>query len=165
MRNIYFTFLLTFAISYISHSQITEPEDSWSGTYRMEFLDKPEQNTSPEQWYTIKKIANENSEEIASRYTSDLERWAIIQVADTTQHEKKLRRFLFSEDHNEYEQFNWTEQHIKGTMKCVDGGNIFICKTTPKTTVSIDNESFYSNSGIFAVVLHHGVFEFYKEPN
>ncbi|MBJ2174430.1 phosphate ABC transporter permease [Aureibaculum sp. A20] len=156
--------LLTFTCN-VMFSQNTELEDLWSGKYRMEPLGKPLKEKDPKQYYTIKKIKDKNEDDVAGRYEADLERWAITQDVDISKDEEELRRFLFNEEDNEYEQFNWSELHKKGKMKCIDGGNLFICKTTPKTTVSIDDESFYSNSGIFAVVLHYGVFEFYKESN
>lgn len=130
--------------------------DIWSGSYVV-FPDKD--SLVAVDTLTIKPAADLKSEEVASRYDSDLKRWTISSKRENSDEFELIRRFLFNleEDENEYEEFGWTELHKNGKMKCIDGGHFFICQTTPNSTVNFPtNESVVTETGIFGIWLHYG---------
>ncbi len=160
MKNIILLFLVT--ICAVITAQNKKNIDLWSGTYRLELLDKQLEKKTSEQYIKIQKIILEQNENSSSNLSIP-DQWLIKTISKKGNGGKVLRSFSFTKEKDEYEQFGWTELHKKGKMKCLDGGRLFICKTTPKTTVTTNGESFFSNSGIFGVLLHHGGFELYRE--
>ena len=95
---------------------------------------------------------------------SDLSRWKLTSKTDNYGDEVIARRFLFDteDEENEYEEFGWTELYLKEEMKCLDAGHFFICQTKPNSTVKIEDESFFTKTGIFGIRLHYGLFELEK---
>ncbi|MFV0541491.1 MAG: phosphate ABC transporter permease [Aestuariibaculum sp.] len=147
----------------ISNQLYSQNTDIWSGNYILKSMD-----LTPIDTIKIVKIQDVNKDDVASRYESDLNRWAILSKADNYEDKIKARRFLYdlSEDENEYEQFGWTQMYLKGEIKCLDAGHLFICQTQPNTTVKFSkDESFFTKTGIFGVRLHYGLFIMEKYSN
>lgn len=139
--------------------------DIWSDRYRMEPAIKDSVKDVATAFYTISKAPDIDPKNVAARYESELARWTIVSESDPKQEKMSLRRFLFNleNEEDEYEQFGWHDLHIQGNMSCLDGGNFFICKTKPNSTIKIGkDETFFTRSGIFGVLLHYGLFELYK---
>lgn len=137
--------------------------DNWSGRYRLEIRNGDTIRKQPLVFVKIRKTGDINPEDEAARYKSDLKRWVIS--TEGTEDEVVIRRFLFDleEERNEYEQFGWSALHEDGKMECLDAGHFFICKTTPNTTVNFgDDEAAFTESGIFGIRLHLGLFELYE---
>lgn len=149
MKKITILFLF---LTYLANAQT----DIWSGSYAV-FPDKD--SLVAVDTLTIKPTADLKSEDVASRYESDLKRWTITSKREKPDDFEIIRQFLFDveEDENEYEEFGWTELHKNGKMNCIDGGHFFICQTTPNSTVTFPtNESVLTQTGIFGIWLHYG---------
>lgn len=150
--------LLFLLLSFMVNAQT----DIWSGSYAV-FSDK--ESSKAIDTLTIKPSLNLKSEDVASRFESDLKRWQISSSQDKSTNFELIRRFLFDlkEDENEYEEFGWTELHKSGKMNCADGGHFFICQTVPNSTVKFNNEeSVMTKTGIFGIWLHYGYVELQK---
>ncbi|WP_075341651.1 hypothetical protein [Tenacibaculum agarivorans] len=141
-----------------------EITDEWSGMYRLEPYGKVSDSIAPKQFYNIQKIVLEHDNSTSLYHLSIPDQWIIKNMANNDD-QKVLRAFSFSEKKNDYEEFGWTTLYKKGAIKCVDGGNLFICKTKPKTKISFGNDQFISNSGTFGILLHYGIFELYKSSS
>lgn len=134
--------------------------DLWSGTYFLKDADLIVMDTI--------KIAKTNElirEKLPDRLQIDLKRWNISSQRDHHKDMIEARNFIFQDaDHrNEYEEFGWKEMHQKGEMHCLDAGHLFLCQTKPESKVFIGkDESFYSESGIFGIRLHYGLFKLEK---
>ncbi|MCU4119194.1 hypothetical protein [Variovorax sp. N23] len=145
--------------------------DAWSGLYRHEWvantqaaqaiaatLERPE----PSQ-LTITRAPDADPAKLMKRYQSDLARWTLAQASGGGEKSRPLRRFL----PREYAGWGWTALHEAGRMECLDGGHLFLCKTTPDTTVAFGpegpgQETLRVKTGVFGIVLHAGAFELKK---
>lgn len=149
-------------ISMYSQDKIVEQKEDWSGKYQIKPYTEKKIENSNSQSYIIQKAPNVNPKNIAEKYKIDLFRWYMVKQNDSEKDSVLLRRFLINEEYNEYEQFGWTKLYKTGKMSCLDGGNIFICKTTVGSKIKIEEEEFISKTGIFGIMLHKGLFELYK---
>lgn len=148
--------LITILLVYQSAMKtFAQKEDIWSDYYK---LSSSKSTTIDTLKITKTKDANKNK--VASKYETDLERWHISSKNDNHDNKIEARRFLYDKqtEENEYEQFGWTDLYENEEMKCLDAGHIFICKTTPNSEVIIDNESFFTKTGIFGIRIHYGLF-------
>ena len=141
----------------IAITTYSQDKDIWSGEYILKSIE-----SIPTDTIKIKKIPNLSKEDVAGRFESDLKRWEIYSENDDDK--VSLRRFLFDQqdDENEYEEFGWTALHVKGKMECIDAGHFFICQTTPNSQVTIDDYSFFTETGVFGIRLHYGLFQLEK---
>ncbi|WP_179375713.1 phosphate ABC transporter permease [Winogradskyella wichelsiae] len=166
MLNLKSIFILIFSLllNHLVSSQNTneEQKDIWSGTYNLKPYLEEQQDTINSQIYIIQKASEAKTENLTSKYKTDLLRWHMVNQNDLEKERVILRRFLINDQYNEYEEFGWTELYKSGAMKCLDGGHFFICKTIEGGTVTIDEEKFVSKTGIFGIMLHHGLFELDK---
>ena len=157
--------LLFFAItglSCTSCAQKNSKADIWSGTYVLRSSNGNSGATAIDT--LVIEQADKADDKIPVKYKSDLSRWTLTAKKDTKD-KVTIRRFLFDleNEENEYDQFGWTDLHVKGKMNCIDGGHFFICQTEPNTTVKFNKEeSFFTKTGILAIWLHHGLFELEK---
>lgn len=161
MKTIFLSILFIFAINLFNAQEIKS--DIWSGLYGIYSLNEKELPRID----TLKmaKTNDAKIEDVAGKLESDLKRWEISTKHEEKSDQKVVRRFLFDleDDENEYEEFGWTNLHKEGKMNCIDGGNFFICQTTPGTTVKFnEKESFFSKTGIFGIWLHVGLAELKK---
>lgn len=160
MKNSPLLFLL---ISLVSVQLFAQKEiDEWSGIYRLEPYGKVSDSISLKQFYKIQKIVLDHDNSNSPYHISIPNQWTIKNMADTND-QKVLRAFSFSENVDNYQEFGWTDLYKKDAIKCVDGGNMFICKAKPNSTISLGNDTFITNSGVFGVLLHYGLFELYKK--
>ena len=133
--------------------------DDWSGHYGLQWGSV----SQPRLRLVLEKAPDADPEELVERYQSDLARWTIADVQTPTK-TVSLRRFLVEE----YDEFDWTALHAAGLIECLDASHLFVCKTTPGTTVKIGRdgprqESLLASTGVFGIRLHAGVFELKKE--
>jgi len=158
-KNLLNSFFLIIALIGISNKTYAQKEDVWSGNY---IIKSPKSKAIDT--IKIQKTADINKEDVASRFESDLSRWIIASKNENYENEIIARRFLFDleNDENEYEQFGWIELYLKGEMKCIDAGHLFICKTKPNSVVKYGDESFFTKTGLFGIRLHYGLFELEK---
>ncbi len=141
-------------------------EDKWSGTYRMEPGSKDNARPIETAIYVISKSPSLDAKNVAARYESDLMRWNMRLQGGSENDTNQLRRFLANGKDNEYKDFGWAQMHAANQIDCLDGANLFFCRTKPGTQVRFNkNEVFLTKSGIFGILLHAGVFELYKLPN
>lgn len=146
-----------------AHSSENNAQDHWSGRYRLEIKNGDSVIDQLPIYVVIRQIEDIHPEDVTYKYRSDLKRWVIM--TEGTDDEVIIRRFLFDheEEENGYEEFGWTKLHEDGKMECIDAGHFFICKTTPNTTVNFgDDETAFTESGIFGIRLHLGLFELYS---
>jgi len=149
--------LLLLVLVGLSCKTFAQETDVWSGDYLLKsskavVLDSMQ----------IKKADDARPEDLASKYHTDLNRWMLISKSQDT---IKARRFLYNieKKQNEYEQFGWTDLYVKGNMKCLDAKHFFICQTRPNTKVTLsDEESFFTETGLFGIRLHYGLFNLEK---
>jgi tetratricopeptide (TPR) repeat protein len=143
---------------------LAKPEvDTWSGRYRMESGSKDNREPIPTTVFEITKIADLGEKDVAGRYESDLARWQMRVEEDGAKQSKPIRRFILSDDFNEYEGFGWTQLYLQNKIECMDAGNFFFCKAEPNSNIKFNkNESYTTKSGIFGILLHAGVFEMVK---
>lgn len=137
-------------------------DDMWSGTYKILPHNVKNYDTLKVQLYSIEKTVNANPKDIAGKYESDLLRWNLFVENGADKETVSLRRFLINKEDDEYKEFGWTELHKAGKMNCLDGGHLFICSTTPNSTIKLGEEKFTTKTGIFGIMLHKGLFDFYK---
>ncbi|MDO6759911.1 phosphate ABC transporter permease [Tamlana sp. 2_MG-2023] len=142
-----------------SNAVVSQNKAIWSGNYVLK-SSKAEAIDS----IRIRKAKDANKDDLASRFESDLSRWKIASKNDNYEDELIARRFLFDIEsyRNEYEQFGWTTMHSKGEIECIDAGHFFMCQTTPNSQVKIDDEAFFTKTGVFGIRLHYGLFELEK---
>ncbi|MFD2562892.1 phosphate ABC transporter permease [Aquimarina rubra] len=154
--NILFLTIILFGLYNTIYSQNM---DTWSGNFILK-SSKSETIDS----IRIRRTSDVNKDDVAGRFESDVSRWKITSKNDNYQNEVIARRFLFDieNDENEYEQFDWTEMYLKREIECLDAGHFFICQTKPNSNVKIENESFFTKTGIFGIRLHYGLFELEK---
>ncbi len=110
----------------------------------------------------LAKAPDADPGKLVEELQSDLLRWTIADVRTPTE-TVKLRRFLAAE----YEGFGWAALHAAGRIECLDARHLFVCRTTPGTTVKIgrdgpQQESLLASTGVFGIVLHAGAFELKK---
>jgi len=133
--------------------------DGWSGHYGLQWLGV----SHPGSRVVLAKAPDADPQKLVEKYQSDLARWTIADVQTPTQ-TVSLRRFL----EEQYEGFGWAALHAAGRIECLDANHVFVCKTTPGTTVKIgpdgpSQESLLSSTGVFGIRLHAGAFELKKE--
>jgi len=153
-------FLLPFLVIGQDKEDLTK--DIWSGRYRVAPVIKDSLKKYAPQYFIIERSKDANPEDLAVRYQYDLMRWTIKLESQPDGDKREVKRFLFHEDDNAYEEFNWTQMHKEDKMHCIDGGNFFICQTTSNSTITFGDEEFYTDSGIFGIRLHYGAFQLYK---
>ncbi|MBL3657356.1 hypothetical protein [Fulvivirga sediminis] len=148
-------FLIIIAFIGSFNTTHAQTEDKWSGEYMLK-----SNESIPLDTIRIEKTADLKKDEVPSKYESDLQRWTIASKKDAYADQLIARRFLFNteSEEDEYKQFGWTDLYLKGKMECLDLGHMFICQTERKETISIDEESFVSETGFFGVRLHYGLF-------
>ncbi|SNR17276.1 hypothetical protein [Tenacibaculum jejuense] len=160
MKKILLLILITLYFNQNLTAQIAK--DYWSGIYKLEAYGKKTDSIHPKQFYTIEKVKLPYNKEDDLVGKSNTFRWVMKNIHNK-EDKKILRPFIVTEDKNEYKQFEWEILHKKNKIKCLDGGNLFICKTTPKKLITVGNDTIQTNSGTFGVLLHYGVFELYKQ--
>lgn len=133
--------------------------DSWSGHYGLQWPGVSQQGAR----LVLAKAPDADPGKLVEKYQSDLARWTLADVQTPTE-TVSLRRFLAAE----YEEFGWAALHAGGRMECLDASRMFVCMTTPGTTVKIGRdgprqESLLASTGVFGIVLHAGAFELKKE--
>lgn len=155
LRNFFFVII---AIGFLNKTYSQEV-DIWSGNYVVRSSESVPMDTM-----RIQKTSDINKEDVASRYESDLSRWEISSKSDSYEDKVLVRRFLFDleDDENEYEEFGWTELHLNKEMNCLDAGHFFICRTKPNSEIAIGDEFFFTETGLFGIRLHYGLFELEK---
>ncbi len=155
-------FLLTSFLYLYTTAQNTK--DEWSGLYQLQPYGKVLDSISPKQFYKIQKIILDHDNTSSTYELAVNDQWTMQNMLNI-EDKKVLRAFKFSQKKNDYEEFGWTELHQNGNIKCIDGGNLFICKTKVGTKISFGEEKFTTNSGVFGILLHYGIFELYKHTN
>ena len=133
--------------------------DSWSGHYGLQWLSVAQAGSR----VVLAKAPDADPGKLVEELQSDLVRWTIADVRTPTE-TVKLRRFLAAE----YEGFGWAALHAAGRIECLDARHLFVCRTTPGTTVKIgrdgpQQESLLASTGVFGIVLHAGAFELKTE--
>jgi len=133
--------------------------DDWIGHYGLQWLGV----SHPGSRVVLAKAPDADPQKLVEKYQSDLARWTIADVQAPTQ-TVSLRRFL----EEQYEGFGWTALHAAGRIECLDASHIFVCRTTPGTTVKVgpdgpSQESLVASTGVFGIRLHAGAFELKKE--
>ncbi len=143
---------------------LAEPElDTWSGIYRMHSGSKDNAIPMPTSTVEITKLPDLDEKDVAGRYEPDLARWQMRSAEAGARGSTSVRRFILSDDLNEYEQFGWTQLYMRNKIECMDAGHFFFCKTQPKSTVWFGkDESYMTQSGIFGILRHSGAFELVK---
>lgn len=156
-----FTFILLSCLFPLKAQNISET-DIWSGSYAVYSM---KENKTVLDTLVIAKTKDKKPEDVAARFEFDLRRWTISSKKDKKGDTKEIRRFICNPDDrdDEYKEFGWTKLYQEGKMKCIDGGNFFICQTKPNTTVNfLKEESFLTKTGFFGVWLHFGLVELKK---
>lgn len=140
----------------LTYSQST---DIWSGNYIIKSTASTIMDT-----IQIKKTADADKNEVAGKYLSNLSRWVITAKEDDSKTKMIAREFLYDIENNrdEYKQFGWADLYKKEQITCLSVGHFIICKTTPNNTILIDNQSFFTKTGLFGIRLHYGLFELEK---
>ena len=133
--------------------------DNWSGYYGLQWVSVSQAGSR----LILAKAPDADPGKLVERYQLDLARWTIADVRTPTE-TVSLRRFLAEE----YEGFGWAALHAAGGIECLDARHLFVCRTTPGTTVKIgrdgpQQESLLASTGVFGIVLHAGAFELKKE--
>lgn len=133
--------------------------DNWSGQYGLQWVSVSQAGSR----LVLAKAPDADPEKLVEKYQSDLARWTLADVRSPTQ-TVSLRRFLAAE----YTGFGWAGLHAAGQIECLDASHLFVCMTTPGTTVKIGRdgprqESLLASTGVFGIVLHAGAFELKKE--
>jgi len=133
--------------------------DNWSGHYGLQWLSVAQAGSR----VVLAKAPDADPGKLVEQYQSDLVRWTIADMRTPTE-TVSLRRFLAEE----YEGFGWAALHAAGGIECLDARHLFVCRTTPGTTVKIgrdgpQQESLLASTGVFGIVLHAGAFELKKE--
>ncbi|MXV38223.1 hypothetical protein GO491_05970 [Flavobacteriaceae bacterium Ap0902] len=57
---------------------------------------------------------------------------------------------------NEYAPFGWTNLRAQGKIECLQGDALFICKTAPDTMIPLDEEDYFTKTGIFTIIPDQG---------
>lgn len=159
MKNI-FLFIIFCLCSLTVFSQ--NKEDIWSGTYVLKMHN--DSNTIIDT-LVIEPASTLNKDDVAGKYEADLKRWTIYSKKDTKKDKQPIRRFLFNEENNEYEEFGWTTLHKNSSMDCIDGGHFFICQSNQKGSLKIGNETFELTTNLFGIWLHYGLYNLEKISN
>jgi hypothetical protein len=133
--------------------------DNWSGHYGLQWVGV----SQPGSRVLLATAPDADAGKLVEKYQSDLVRWTLVDVRTPTE-TVSLRRFLAAE----YEGFDWAALHAAGRIECLDARHLFVCRTTPGTTVKIgrdgpQQESLLASTGVFGIVLHAGAFELKKE--
>ena len=133
--------------------------DGWSGQYGLQWVSVSQAGSR----LVLAKAPDADPGKLVEKYQSDLARWTLADVRTPTQ-TVSLRRFLAAE----YEDLGWAALHAEGRIECLDASRMFVCMTTPGTTVKIGRdgprqESLLASTGVFGIVLHAGAFELKKE--
>jgi hypothetical protein len=131
----------------------------WSGHYGLQWVGVSQAGSR----LVLAKAPDADPGTLVEKYQSDLARWTLADV-QTPAKTVSLRRFLAVE----YEEFGWAALHADGRIECLDASRMFVCMTTPGTTVKIGRdgprqESLLASTGVFGIVLHAGAFELKKE--
>ncbi|MDO9405413.1 MAG: hypothetical protein Q7T87_15370 [Polaromonas sp.] len=134
--------------------------DGWSGSYRLEWVAGVSQ---PPARVVLAKAPDADPDRLVEKYQADLARWTIAD-AGAPGETRLLRRFIGSE----YTEWGWSGLHASGDIECLDASRLFVCRTTPGTTVRFgpdgpSQESLLARSGVFGIALHAGAFELNKE--
>ncbi|MGJ7488183.1 hypothetical protein ACSFA2_23165 [Variovorax sp. LT2P21] len=139
--------------------------DPWSGVYRLEWVKgsvaAERSGATPEQ-VVVAKVADADPAKVLERYRSDLSRWTLSE-AKRSEESPPLRRFVA----RDYEGLGWNALHASGSIECLDGGHLFVCRTRPGATVAFgpegpNRETLIAQTGVFGIVLHAGAFELKK---
>ena len=133
--------------------------DGWSGHYGLQWVGVSQAGSR----LVLAKAPDADPGTLIEKYQSDLARWTLADAQTPTQ-TVSLRRFLAAE----YADFGWSALHAAGGIECLDARHLFVCRTTPGTTVKIgrdgpQQESLLASTGVFGIVLHAGAFELKKE--
>lgn len=159
MKNFFIIMFLVFSFGFIANAQ--KEKDIWSGAYAISYQPKDSKVTIAIDTLIIAPSRTLTADEVPSRFESDLKRWSIRSINNLNE-EKKIRRFLFDSENNEYEQFGWTDLHKQNKIECIDAGHFFICYSSLKGEIKIGNESIFTETGIFGIRLHFGLFHLKK---
>jgi len=149
--------LLVITCSLIPKTICGQKEDIWSGQY---ILVSPEVETADT--LIITPIATADRENITNKYDKDLPLWELSSTALERDDATTGRQFLLNEEENEYDQFGWKEMAQNGEITCLDAGHFFICQTNTNNEIRIEEESFFTETGIFGIRRHQGLFELKK---
>lgn len=161
MKSIMFkiVFLFCFCIQIKAQTEI----DIWSGTYALSYQPEGSEILIPMDTIMISPSRTLTEDEVAARFESDLKRWAIRSFMEFDKENYiKARRFLFDEENDEFAEFGWSELHKKDKINCLDAGHFFICQSEQKGEIQIGDESFNSETDIFGIRLHFGLFHLKK---
>jgi hypothetical protein len=139
--------------------------DAWSGVYRLEWVKGSaavERSGAAAQTLVVAKAADADPANLVERYRADLSRWTLREATGSEQG-RSLRRFV----ERDYEGVGWSALHAAGSIECLDGGHLFVCRTQPGTTVALGpegpkRETLIAQTGVFGIVLHAGAFELKK---
>ncbi|MEM8764271.1 MAG: hypothetical protein AAGD88_10695 [Bacteroidota bacterium] len=134
----------------------TQKKDIWSGNYVLRSSEG-----APIDTLMIKNAADLSRMTMPSSQALSPGYWRISSQRDHHKEEIAAIPFLFKIENNEndYEQFGWTVLHVEGKMDCIDAGHLFICKTEKNSQITIQEETFFTTTGIFGIRLHYGLFE------
>ena len=139
--------------------------DPWSGVYRVEWVKgsvAAERPGEAPETLVFARAVDADPAKTVERYRADLTRWTVRDAAGGEEG-RPLRRFV----ERDYEGLGWNALHVAGSIDCLDGGHLFVCRTQPGTTVAFGpegskRETLLAQTGVFGIVLHAGAFELKK---
>lgn len=140
-------------------------KDIWSGSYEVRFQEGNVKTFNVVDTLVIEPSKDLLADDVAAKFEADLKRWTIYSKKDSKQRKELVRRFLFNEGDNEYDEFGWTTLHKEDKMHCLDGGNFFICQSAIKGELQLSDEKIFTETGIFGIWLHIGFVELKKISN
>jgi len=144
-------------------------DDGWSGTYGMTWVPGAAAAAGVEQppsKVVIAKAPDADPARRAGQDGVDRMRWTLAESGSKAGDGAELRRFR----EREYAEWGWADIHRTGGMDCLDGGRMFVCRTSPDTTVAFGpegprRETLFARTGVFGIALHAGAFELKKLDN
>lgn len=138
----------------------TLEDGDWSGNYRLDWIDG---SPAAEDGATSALVSIHRAPSVDTPQTSAqaLGYWVLGPTAEPDDG-LDLRQFL----PKEYLELGLGNMYAQGSIACLDGGPLFICRVPPQTEVvfgdDANRETLYSRTGVFGVRFHAGGFELTK---
>ena len=138
--------------------------DDWTGRYRLDWLPGTAAHaaSAPTQLLAIRRTPDAALAQPVEEDRVEAARWTVGTVGDKDEG-ATLRRFVPAQ----YDDFGWAPMRSTGSIECLDGRHLFLCRVKPGSTVTLgsvrpDQEKLQARTGLFGIRLHAGAFELTK---
>ena len=148
------------ALSTIAQAETSAPEDRWAGTYRVTWVNGSPASSNPgDTQAVLTRAADADPAKVGK--DADRSRWRLGDSGGQGDEDSLLRRF----GTRDYADLGWADRHAAGTIECLEGRGLFLCRTSAGASVPLGDpgggskEMLPTRTGMFGVVLHSGAFE------